>query len=138
MARSRTTWTKGASGNPKGRPKGTSKLTEYREKLAAHADQLIAKVVEQALEGDTTALRLCLERIVPALRPKEAATDLPGLVVDGSLADQARSILEQLKAGEIATGDAAALLRGIAAQIQIQEFEELERRIAALEKRKGE
>lgn len=56
----------GQSGNPNGRPVGTSdKRTELRKLLQEHASALVNKAVEMALGGDPHALRLCLERIVP-------------------------------------------------------------------------
>jgi hypothetical protein len=56
----------GCSGNPAGRPKGSrDRRTALRELLAPHAGHLISKAVELANSGDTPALRLCLERILP-------------------------------------------------------------------------
>ena len=66
---------KGQSGNPSGRPKGArNKATLAMEILLdGEADRLTRKVVEMALAGDTTALRLCLERIMP---PEGSAGDV--------------------------------------------------------------
>jgi Family of unknown function (DUF5681) len=55
----------GRSGNPSGRPRGA----RHRATLAAEAlldgeaAALTRKAIERALEGDATAMRLCLERI---------------------------------------------------------------------------
>ena len=58
-------WRKGTSGNPAGRPTGSrNKATLYFEELLdGQGEALIKKAVELSLKGDTTALRLCLERI---------------------------------------------------------------------------
>src|SRR5215475_9848913 len=57
----------GVSGNPAGRPKGArNKSTLAAEALLdGEAEALTRKAVEMALGGDTVALRLCLERLVP-------------------------------------------------------------------------
>lgn len=57
----------GHSGNPRGKPPGTRhKATlAVQEFLDGEAEPLTRKAVDLALEGDTTALRLCLERLLP-------------------------------------------------------------------------
>jgi hypothetical protein len=60
---------KGVSGNPSGKKKGTlNKRTELAKLLDPHAENLVAKVIELALEGDITALRICMERLIPRAR----------------------------------------------------------------------
>jgi len=56
-----------APGNT-GRPKGARhKATRAAQALLdGEAEALTRKAVEAALEGDTVALRICLERIAPA------------------------------------------------------------------------
>ena len=57
----------GQSGNPLGRPKGArNRATIAAEALLdGEAEALTRKAIELALDGDTTALRLCLERLMP-------------------------------------------------------------------------
>ncbi|MFV0478275.1 MAG: DUF5681 domain-containing protein [Parahaliea sp.] len=61
---------KGASGNPGGRP--VNEVSALRHHLAGHGEALAAKVVELALADDTAALKLCLDRLSPALKPRSA------------------------------------------------------------------
>ena len=58
---------KGQSGNPSGRPRGArNKTTRAVEALLdGEAEALTRKAIERALEGDTTALCLCLDRLLP-------------------------------------------------------------------------
>jgi len=67
----------GESGNPLGRPKGSKdKRTQHRELFHSRARELSNKAVELALAGDTACLKMCLDRIVPSYRPKEAGIEL--------------------------------------------------------------
>ena len=63
----------GQSGNPAGKPKGARNKTTLAVEalLDGEAEALTRKAIERALEGDSVALRLCLERI-PS-RPARAA-----------------------------------------------------------------
>ena len=63
-------WRKGQSGNPCGKPRGARhKATLAAEALLdGEAAALTRKAIERALEGDGVAVRLCLERILPARR----------------------------------------------------------------------
>jgi len=54
----------------RGRPKGSrnKRSAQAQEILDQYTEPLIKKCVSKALEGDTRALGLCLERILPSLR----------------------------------------------------------------------
>jgi hypothetical protein len=62
---------KGRSGNPLGRRVGCRNTTTIASAalLAGAAEALTRKAVELALIGDPTALRLCIERILPQCAP---------------------------------------------------------------------
>src|SRR5215831_18707666 len=67
-----------AKGNP-GKPRGA----RHRSTLAAEAlldgeaEALTRTAIELALAGDTIALRLCLDRIIPTRRHRAVAFGLP-------------------------------------------------------------
>jgi hypothetical protein len=69
----------GQLGNPKGRPKGCRhRATVAAEALLdGEAEGLTRKAIELALAGDTTALRLCLERILPARKDRPIRLQIP-------------------------------------------------------------
>ena len=79
-------WKPGQSGNPVGKKPGTGKIDKLRAVLAKELPSVLEALVAQAKAGDTGAIKLVLERTVPALRPVDAATPL-NLPATGSLAD---------------------------------------------------
>ena len=128
-------WKTGESGNPKGRPKGSGQVAQLRAAIAAQVPALLAKLMQQALEGDTSAARLLLERAIAPLKSIEQplALTLP----DGSLTDQGRAVLRSVASGELAPGQGAALLAGIGTLARVSEIDELAARVAALEQKHG-
>jgi len=69
----------GKSGNPSGKPKGArNKTTVAMEKLLDDdAATITSKAIELAKNGDLTALRLCLERIIPPSKDRPVNFDMP-------------------------------------------------------------
>ena len=122
-------------GNP-GRPPGA----RNRATLAAlallegEAEALTRRCVELALAGDTTALRLCLERLLPKGRavrlplPLRTLADLDAATeaVSGALAE-----------GAVVLDEVATLTGLIEARRRLLETTELERRLAVLEQAKA-
>ena len=129
-------WEKGESGNPAGRPPGIKdKRTAMRELLEPHAEDLVTKVVEMAMSGDTTALRICIDRLMPALKARDEPVDVPTFV--GSLGERGRAVLDALASGDLTPDQAATMLSAIGTQARIVEIDEIEKRVTALESVKG-
>ena len=125
----------GVSGNPKGRPKGArDKRTELRSLLEPHAKDLVEKVVELAKGGDTTAIRLCLERLIPPIRAQDQSITLDDM--NGGLTAQGKKIILAMGNGELSPSDASTMLQALASQARLSEVDELERRVSKLEKQK--
>src|SRR5215471_4909299 len=122
----------GHSGNAAGRPKGIKdRRTELRGMLLESAPELVAKVVELAKAGDSTALRICMDRLLPPAKAKDDPILLTG--IGASLADNSRAVVEALARGELTPDEAATVLQALASQVRIIEADEIEKRIAALE-----
>jgi len=62
---------KGQSGNPAGRPKGSGDIAKARQKLLEHSDEIIQKLMEKIREGDSVALKLAVERLIPILKESQ-------------------------------------------------------------------
>jgi hypothetical protein len=126
-------WAKGESGNQAGRPPGTpDKRSQLRALISAEAPELVATAVRLAKDGDVAALNLLLARCISPLRPTSdpITFELPR---GASLADQARSILAGIAAGQIDPITGKALVDAVAAVANVTALDEIERRLAALE-----
>lgn len=128
---------KGQSGNPKGRPPGSSPAADYRKLLDPHVPALIQRAVDLALSGDTTALRICLERVFPALKAIDAPIEIDGLSAAEGLTAQGNAIIAALAEGHISTSDAAHAMQSISQLARVTEIDELEQRVARLEAENG-
>ncbi len=123
---------KGQSGNRAGRPKCIKdRRVKFRELLEPHAKVLVKKAVQLALEGDTTALRLCLDRIIPTIKTKDEPIKLDCLT--GTLTEQGQVIIQAMGSGSLVPSEAAAMLQALAAQARIKELDVLEQRLRTLE-----
>lgn len=129
-------WQSGQSGNPGGRKPGSGKIDKLRAALTKELPEVLEALVAQAKAGDTGAIKLILERTVPALRPVDAVAPL-NLLVDGGLADQGRAVMAALAVGHLPANQAAGILQGLGNLAKLVELDELDKRVAALEGKRG-
>ncbi len=124
----------GQSGNPLGRPKGArNRATQAAEAiLSGEAEALTRKCVEVALAGDVTALRLCLERILPAQRGRTLEFDVPTPRSATELLAVASCIVAAVCAAEITPDEALTMCRVLDGHRRAFETQELEDRLTAL------
>jgi hypothetical protein len=106
--------------------------------LDGQAEALTAKAVELALDGDGTALRLCLERILPARRDRPVNFQLPSIKSASDAAAAMASITEAVASGQLTPSEAALIGQLVDATVHALDASELTRRIEALEQRADE
>lgn len=125
----------GQSGNPAGKPKGTRhKATQAAlTLLEGETEALTRKAVELALQGDTTALKLCLERIAPPLKPRAQSVTLDMPPPD-NLADTARAFVNAAAKGDLPPDIAAQLVSAVASVARVEEMETIKQRLESLER----
>jgi hypothetical protein len=125
----------GQSGNPSGRPKGArNKSTVVAEALLnGESVALTRRCIDLAMEGDPTALRVCLSRILPVKRERTIELDLPTLEGSQDFLRAIGTVLEAVGAGEITPAEGEAVASLVEAHRRTFEVEELEHRIEALE-----
>lgn len=129
------TFAEGHSGNPDGRPKGARhKVTLAVEALLeGEHESLTRKAIEKALEGDTRALRLCLDRIAPLRRYAPVSFDMPPVESAQDAVQASAAVVAALAGGEITPDEAGRCMAILTAHKNILETGDLEKRIEALE-----
>jgi hypothetical protein len=130
---------RGKSGNPNGRPKGArNNATVLAEALLdGEANAITRKLIDKAIEGDTTALRLCLERLLPPRRGRPVAFELPPNIETAADAVRASSaVLTACAAGNLSPSEATEIMSMISSHIRLLETTEIEARLTALEQTK--
>ena len=128
---------KGQSGNPSGRQRGSrNKATLAVEALLdGEAEALTRKAVELALAGDTTALRLCLDRIAPARKGRPITLAVGDVTSLNDLSAVQGEVVAALARGELTPEEAADVASVVEKLGQAWERRDLEERIQALEDR---
>ena len=124
-------FSKGRSGNPGGKPRGARHRTTLAAEalLDGEAEALTRKAVEMALAGDSTAMRLCLDRILPPRRERPFNFKLPALKSAGDAAGAMAAIASAVASAEITAGELAKLVEAF---VRALEASELDQRLQAL------
>ncbi len=126
----------GKSGNPKGRPKGSrNQATVLAEQLLeGEVEAIVRKLVNTALEGDTTALRMCLERLIAPKRERRVDFELPVKIESAAdAASASAAVLAECAAGNLSPGEASEIMALISSHVRVLEVGDVEARLAALE-----
>ncbi len=125
----------GQSGNPAGKPPGAKHRATQAvlALLAGETEALTRKAVELALEGDTTALKLCLDRLAPPLEPCAAPLQMEGPLPE-TLTEAARAFVSAAAQGQIPPDLAAHMISALASVAKVEEMEQLKDRMEALER----
>jgi len=121
-------------GNP-GKPQGARhKATQAALALLdGQAKALTQKAVETALAGDTAALRLCLERIVPPRKDAPVTFALPPMTTAADAAKGAAAVLAAVADGDLTPTEGTHVMGLIETYRRTLETCDLEARVVALE-----
>jgi hypothetical protein len=103
--------------------------------LDGEAEAITRVAVDKAKEGDTTALRLCLERILPPRKDRPVSFSLPqlGTVTDAPGATAA--IVAAVAAADITVSEGSELAKLVDTYVRSVEASDLDRRLRAIEEK---
>jgi len=126
---------RGQSGNPSGRPRGSSnRATRAAELLLdSEATALTRKAVELALAGDQAALRLCLDRTVAPRRERSVELALPPIHSATDILGAIKVITGAVGRGAITPSEGVALSNMIETFLRAIDTSDFENRLRQLE-----
>jgi Family of unknown function (DUF5681) len=128
-------FTRGTSGNPSGRPPGSrNHATLLMEALLeGEAHELTRKAIDLAKAGDTHALRLCLDRLMPPGKDRLVHFDLPPIRGLDDVTLVMVSILAAISEGKITPQEGEVISRILAEHAKVMTTQDVERRLQKLE-----
>ena len=128
---------KGASGNPSGRPRGLRNVaTRAAEALLdGQAEALTQTCVQAALAGDSTALRICMDRLLPPRRDRPVLFNLPPMTCAADACHAMSEIADGLADGSLTPSEATALAGLVDTYVRALETRDLEARVLSIEER---
>jgi hypothetical protein len=105
----------GQGENPAGQPIGNRrKVAELVEAMLEDAaEEITRRTIERAMAGDTTAMRLCLERLLPRSRGRPAPFALSKIEGPDDMPGAACEIWSAVGAGMLTPREATELLRAV-------------------------
>jgi hypothetical protein len=123
---------RGQSGNPAGKPRGTRNATTLALEalLDGEAEALTRKAIDLAKAGDLTALRLCLDRILPPRKDRPLTFSFPAITNPAEAASTISAVLSAVASGELTPTEAGEVGKLIDTYVKAVEASELAARIA--------
>jgi hypothetical protein len=105
--------------------------------LSGEAEALTRAAIDKALNGDTVALRLCLDRIVPVVKDMPLDVELPKVDSITDLAKFTGDLLNKVATGEIGPSEAEKIVKIVSGHVQALQLSEFETRLTELETAAG-
>jgi hypothetical protein len=129
------TFRKGESGNPAGRPRGSRSRASVlvHGVLGERAQKIAQKVADLAEDGDTAAMRMCLDRIAPRRQYDPGSCELPSLNNAADSVEAMARIAEAVATGDLAPSEALALAKVVEIHLQALAVNGFEQRLGKVE-----
>ena len=118
-----------------GRPRGARnrKTMAAEALLEGQAEALTQMAIEKALEGDSVALRLCMDRIAPPPKDNPVRFALKRMRGAMDASEAAASVLAAVSEGELTPIEGTRVMGLIDSYRRALELTEIEQRLKALE-----
>ncbi len=125
----------GNAGRPKGSRNKASLAMEVL--LEGEAEVIARKAVEMAKGGDTTAIRLCMDRLLPARKDRHVPFALPKLETAADAVKATAALVEAVAAGDLTPSEAGELSKLIEGFTRAADLHDIQARLEKLEQQQG-
>lgn len=139
MIKNATKFSTGKSGNPAGRPKGSKNRATLLALCALEGEigAIVKIIIKAAKEGDMTAARLVVDKLIPSAKERPMSISLPKAAdIAGCLQAQI-AVLEAVSSGDLLPGEGQVLSSLIENQRRSMETQQLEQRLKMIEEKLG-
>src|SRR5262249_16345851 len=130
---------KGQSGNPSGLPRGALNRAPVlaQELLSARVESIAGKLIELAEGGDMRAIRVCMDRLVPAIKDQPITVELPPIEKPADSVEAVASIAAAVAAGDLTATESAQLAKVVDVYIRALATKRFDERLSKLEQEIG-
>jgi hypothetical protein len=119
----------------KGRRRGSrNKRTALVQLMEDHGEAMIKQCQVLAFKGHPTALRLCMERVIPPCRAPNNRFRLPPIRTVADLVKALPVVVQAVARGRLSAQEGESISRMLESHRRTIESEEFEKRLLALEK----
>jgi hypothetical protein len=128
-----------AKGNPggPGRPRARERIAALDQLVAESGAELIDAALKEARAGNVKAIEMLLSRIWPARRGRPVEIEAPEIRDTPDLLPASAAVTNAVLNGEVTPREGQAVIRVLDRHGSLIELVDLERRMSALEKRRG-
>jgi hypothetical protein len=116
---------KGVSPNPLGRPKKITVTKRFLEQMTAQAGDIVGVLYNRAVEGDTAAIKIIVDRLCPAPKKGYICLSLPKVKTPDDLLECTNIVMSKLGEGEISGDEAEYLTRILESQAKALEMSQV-------------
>jgi hypothetical protein len=118
----------------RGRPKGSrNKSKPGQNLLDEYATHLTRKCIAEAMQGDRSAMRICMERISPARRGACITMNLPSIRTAADVHKAAEKVTQAIRRGEITPTEGSTMMAILESRSRVIERVQMESRLEKLE-----
>jgi hypothetical protein len=124
----------------KGRPEGSKNRATIllQQLLAGEAEAILRKAIDLAKEGDSVAMKLCVERLIPPTKDRHIQLDFPRVHSAQDVIEASACLVQAVTDGSITPGEAHAVSGLLEVHRRASETASLEKRIVELERKVGD